>query len=84
MYKLIAVTLASQSDAEAVREALLKLAGQYGGVTVGDYLDLIGSPGSFSDEKEGWAERDLVDLQIKQVGENEFLLDLPKPKPVGK
>lgn len=80
MTRLIAVTLASLEDAEAVREELIKLLNEYEVVSVADYLNLVRVDSSFSDEKMGWTE--LNNIQIKQVGENEFMLDLPDPKTI--
>lgn len=76
MGKLIAITLTSQTDAEAVRDALLKLSQTYQYVSWGDYLHLVGIPTTFSDQQVGWAE--LTDIPIQQVGENEFVLKLPE------
>jgi hypothetical protein len=82
MGKLIVATLTSQADAEAVKTELCKLAEGYGGATKADYLDLIGISGHYTDEKVGWRLPEIVNAEIKQVGENEFLVDLPEPKPV--
>jgi hypothetical protein len=76
--KFKSVRLSSEADAEAVREAMLKLLEQYEVVTVADYMNLIGLPTTFSDEKVGWTE--LKDIQIKPesvvLG---FVIDLPDP-----
>jgi hypothetical protein len=78
MRRPFVVTLTSEADAEAVREALLKLLEQYEVVTRADYFELVGLSSTFEDAKVGWTE--LTDIQIKTIGENEFLLDLPEPK----
>ena len=80
MSSVIAITLTSREDAEAVRDALLKLSEKYDYVSMGDYLELVGASSTFADDKVGWT--DLKDIEIKQVGKDEFLLDLPEPKPL--
>jgi hypothetical protein len=75
--KLIVVTLTSEADAKAVRQALLDVQQKYTWVTLADYMEFVGRPSTFADEKVGWTE--LKDIPIKQVSEDEFLLDLPEP-----
>jgi hypothetical protein len=82
MSRLIVVTLTSEADAEAVKKAMLDLANRYGGVTLADYLELVGRTSSYVDEKVGWPLSEVVNIEIKQVSDDEFLLDLPEPKPV--
>lgn len=74
---MLNVVLASEEDAKAVRETLLKLLANYEVVTQGDLWNLVGRDTTYSDEKVGWTE--LKDLQIKPVEEG-FALELPDPQ----
>lgn len=78
MGKIIAVTFTNEGDAKEVLAVMLKLQKQYGLTTRGDFLSLTGAPSTFEDEKVGWTDL-TEDTPIKQVGEDEFLLDLPEP-----
>jgi hypothetical protein len=54
--KLIVVTLTSEADAKAVRQALLDVQQKYTWVTLADYMEFVGRPSTFADEKVGWTE----------------------------
>lgn len=80
MSNLVAVTFTSEEDAKAVLDEMLKILPGRGFVTRSDYLELVGIAPSYLDARMAWDEPLLKDVQIKQVGEDEYLLDLPKPK----
>jgi len=79
MLSVVNVILASEEDANVVRDALRKLLNLYEVVTVADYLELVGSSSStFADQKVGWTE--LGDIPIARTKDAGFVLDLPEPK----
>lgn len=71
------IVIATEEEANEVLKTLLKLHKRYGFATMGDYLELVGLPFTYADEKIGWTE--LNDIPIKTV-EGGFALELPETK----
>lgn len=73
------IVLENRTEAIEVVEALIARIARYGAVTVADLYDLVGTTGSFADQRWGWS--DLTTADVRQVPGG-FLLDLPAPEPV--
>lgn len=73
------IILESRSEAESVIERMVTLIQEYDVATVSDMLDLVGTTGSFTDDKWGWT--DLRAARVRKVPEG-YLLDLPRAIPL--
>lgn len=70
----------SRADAQDVLEEMNNLIDEYDDVSVGDLNQIVGITGTPQDEKWGWY--DISSARIKKVGPREYLVDLPRPKPL--
>jgi hypothetical protein len=73
------IVLENRTEAIEVLEAMVARIVRYGAVTVADLYDLVGTTGSFADQRWGWS--DLTTADVRQVPGG-FLLDLPAPEPI--
>lgn len=73
------IVLEHRPEANDVIDALVDLIGRYGVATVADLYDLVGTTGSYADQRWGWT--DLLGADVRQVPGG-FLLDLPAPEPI--
>jgi len=73
------IVLENRTEAIDVVEALIARIARYGAVTVADLYDLVGTTGSYADQRWGW--NDLATADVRQVPGG-FLLDLPAPEPI--
>jgi hypothetical protein len=71
------IVLANRTEAVDVVTALVELIVKYGAATVTDLYDLVGTTGSYADQRWGWT--DLATADVRQVSGG-FLLDLPAPE----
>lgn len=74
------IVLESRTEAEDVLERLFDLLSKYEAVTVADLYDLTGLPSTHTDHKWGWTE--LRGTNVRRLGRNGYLLDLPSPEPL--
>lgn len=70
------IVLATRVEAETVIDRMFDMLNQYEQVTVGDLYELVGIPGTFTDQKWGWL--DLRGAGPQRVRDG-YLLDLPRP-----
>jgi hypothetical protein len=80
MHNFDEIILASRPEAELVMQQMFNSIEQYGVVTVSDLKEMLGVTPDFTDEKWGWA--DISGLGTTRV-RNGWLLDLPRPEPLG-
>lgn len=73
------IVLPSESDAEAVLEAMKSLLNKYKWVTVGDFLELVSFDSTFHDLKLGWTNLESVEVKPAHGG---FILSLPDAQPI--
>lgn len=73
------IILDSRGEAEKVLWNMDDCIERYGVVSVGDYYDLVGIAGDYTDHKYGWA--DLRNAQVMRVRDG-FLIKLPRPMPI--
>lgn len=74
------IIVESRADAQDVLEEMNNLIDEYDDVSVGDLNQIVGITGTPQDEKWGWF--DISSARIKKVGPREYLVDLPRPKPL--
>ena len=72
--------MATHSFAHNVLIAMEELLEQYEMVSLGDFRELAGVSGSFTDQSVGWTDLGSVSIKEENGG---FILDLPEPKPLG-
>ena len=70
----------SRAEGLDVIEEMTNLLEEYGQVSVADLNEICNITGEFTDEKFGWYN--LGNARVKRVGPSEYLIDLPKPKPL--
>lgn len=75
------IVLASRAQAQSVIGNLFTLVEEYGVAKVADLYDMIGETPGHTDERYGW--EDLRGAQVVHV-RNGYLLDLPRPIPLGR
>ena len=70
----------TQRDAEKVRNALIKLAEEYGSVSIADYCDSCAVPPqySYSDTRYGWYAKEIKNSAIHCIFKG-YTIDLPTP-----
>lgn len=73
------IVLDNRTEAVEVVSAMVDRIARYGAVTVSDLYDLVGTTGSYADQRWGWT--DLATADVRQVAGG-FLLDLPQPEPI--
>lgn len=78
-YDFADVTFDTKRDAEDVLERMEELLDTYGMVTVGDFNDLIGITGEFTDQRYGWTSLRTTDIIRVRDG---YKLKLPRVTPV--
>lgn len=71
-----------RQEAEEVIERMFDILSQYDSVSVADLYELTGIAASHVDHKWGWT--DLHGAQVGRVRGGGYLLDLPKPVPLGR
>lgn len=74
------IVVATQKEAQDVVDALKHLVLANGAATIQDLYDLVGLTGSFGDHKWGWGN--LNEARIKRTESEQFVFDLPIPKPL--
>lgn len=67
-------------EADEVIDNLFELISKYEVATMRDLLSLVGEPHNYTDEDWGWT--DLRGARIHRVGQQGYLLDLPRPEPL--
>lgn len=73
------IMLDSRAEAEEVLSHLVDLIEDYGQASIGDFYDLIGVTGDFTDTKYGW--RDLSSARVVRERDG-FTIDFPRAKQV--
>jgi hypothetical protein len=73
------IVLDERTEAEEVIDRLFEVVSRYGSATVADLYELVGLPGTHTDNKWGW--HDLRGAGVSRV-RGGFLLDLPEPQPL--
>lgn len=79
IYQLKDIVFNERAEAEEVLLAMVDTIGRYGSVTVGDFYDMIGQHGSYTDLKYGW--RDLSQAVTVRYGGG-WRIDFPKVIPL--
>ena len=79
IYQIKDIVFNERSEAEDVLLAMIDTIGRYGSVTVGDFYDMIGQHGSYTDLKYGW--RDLGNAAPVRSGSG-WVIDFPKVIPL--
>ena len=74
------IIVESRADGLDVIEEMNNLIDEYDSVSVGDLNQIVGITGNYQDEKFGWY--DISSAKVKRVGPEEYLIDLPRPKPL--
>jgi len=74
------IIVESRADGMDVIEEMNNLIDEYDSVSVGDLNQIVGVTGNYQDEKFGWY--DISSAKVKRVGPDEYLIDLPRPKPL--
>lgn len=69
----------SRGDAEMVLDRMEEILDRYQIVTVGDFYDLVGEVGNYTDNKFGWS-----DLRTARVARTRsgYVIKLPRPMPI--
>lgn len=78
--RLIAITFPSEEAAKTVLKTLNEVIDIFGMAALGDFKDLVGTVTTHEDYKVGWVEK--IEADIRQVGEGEYLLNLPDTVPL--
>ena len=79
IYQIKDITFNDRADAEEVILAMQDTIARYGSVTVGDFYDMIGQHGTYTDLKYGW--RDLNQTAPTRYGGG-WRIDFPKVVPL--
>ena len=74
------IIVESRADGMDVIEEMNNLIDEYDSVSVGDLNQIVGVTGNYQDEKFGWY--DISSAKVKRIGPDEYLIDLPRPKPL--
>lgn len=72
--------LSSREDAEFLVSAMNDILEQYDVVTVTDLNKLVGYPSPYTDNGWGWTY--LGNVDIRQIGDHQFLIDFPPAEPI--
>lgn len=75
------IILDTRPEAEEVMDRLFDMVSQYGEATVKDLYELVGISPTYTDDKWGWT--DLQGLKCERLRNGGYLLDLPRPEPLG-
>lgn len=73
------IVLENRGEAQEVLDRLTDLVDNYGDASVAALYELVGTTGSFTDDKWGWV--DLRDAHVRPI-RGGYLLDLPRPQPL--
>lgn len=73
------IILGTRVEAEEVIDRLFDLISRYESASVADLYELVGTTGSYTDDKWGWT--DIRGAGVTRV-RNGYLLDIPKPEPI--
>lgn len=73
------ITIPSRSEAEDVLARMEETIAEYGVVSVGDYYDLVGVTGNYTDNKYGWTSLRTADIVRSNGG---YMIRLPKAIPI--
>lgn len=70
----------TQRDAEEVHNTLIKLAEEYGSVSIADYYDICAVTPRYiySDNRYGWCAKEIKNSAIHFISEG-YTIDLPTP-----
>lgn len=80
-YDLSRVVISERSEAEEVLIALDDMVADYGEATVRDFLEFVGEPSTFADDKYGWRDVSRGFIEPARFG-NGFVIRLPAPRPL--
>jgi hypothetical protein len=80
VYQVKDIVFDDRGQAEEVLISMQECINKYGSVTVGDFYDMIGQHGTYTDQKYGW--KDLSSVGIVRSGSGGFRIDFPKISPV--
>ena len=75
------IILATRVEAEEVIDRLFDLVNKYEEASVADLYELLGIDGDYTDDKWGWT--DIRGAGVTRIS-NGYLLDLPRPEPLGR
>lgn len=81
LYSINEIVIADRGEAEEVLLRMKELINSYGMVSVGDFYDLVGQRGSFTDQKWGWFDLRSADIIRVDSG---FCIRFPKVQPIEK
>lgn len=70
----------SRVEADEVIDNMIELISKYEVATMRDLLSLVGENHNYTDEDWGWT--DLRGARIHRIGQQGYLLDLPRPEPL--
>ncbi len=73
------ITIPSRREAEDVLARMEETLAEYGMVSVGDYYDLVGVTGNYTDNKYGWTSLRTADIVRSNGG---YMIRLPKATPL--
>lgn len=73
------IILDSRAEAQGVLDQMIMLLNDYDEVTVADLYEMVGTTGSFTDQKWGWT--DLRGATVHRVRDG-YLLDLPRTEEI--
>jgi hypothetical protein len=72
--------LETREDADLVLEELDAVIDSVGHCTVGDFYSTMGDTPNQTDEEWGWTS--LSAARVTKVASNEFLISMPRPRPI--
>lgn len=80
VYQIRDIVFEARGHAEEVILSMQECLNRYGTVTVGDFYDIIGQHGTYTDQKYGW--RDLSAATVVRSSGGGFAIDFPKITPI--
>ena len=79
MYEYDDIILDNRGEAEDVLARMDELIDTYGSVSVGDFYELVGISGNFTDYKYGWS--DIHNASVMRVSDG-YMIKLPRAVPL--
>ena len=79
-YNFDDIIIADYGEAEEVLSQMDNLIDVYGIVSVGDFYDLVGIQGNFTDNKYGWTN--ISSAKIVRTRDGEYFIKLPRACPI--